>query len=84
MRGNQTAESSDMTKAPEKLLGVAELVALTGLHKNTIKEMMRKEWAVRGGAKLIRGEFRVTVSFYNRWLDGRDCVTADKEDSHAA
>lgn len=65
-----------MKKAPEPLLSVQDLVALMGYRKNTITDMMKKEWAVPGGAKMIRGEYRLPVGFYNRWVETRDVALA--------
>jgi hypothetical protein len=65
------------TKAPEKLLGTADLCSLTGFRRQTIAAMMKdpREWAVKGGAKNIKGDWFLTVSFYNKWVEERDFVT---------
>lgn len=69
------------TKAPEKLLTVPELVALTSFHRTTITEFFKDPnvWAVEGGAKLIKGEYRLPVGFYNKWVDAHDVSLIPKE-----
>jgi len=61
-------------KAPEKLLTVPELVALTGFHRTTITDMLKdpEVWAMPGGTKVMKSEFRLPVGFYNRWVDAQD------------
>lgn len=55
-------------KHPEKLLSVAEIVFLTGFHKNTVlKEIVDGE--LRARAKKLLGEWRVPVSTYNTWVE---------------
>ena len=62
------------SKAPEKLLTVPELVALTGFHRTTITDMLKdpEVWAKPGGTKVMKSEFRLPVGFYNRWVDEQD------------
>lgn len=72
-------------KAPDKLLTVPELVALTGFSRQHIARWMQDPavWAKPGGAKMLSGEYRLPVSFYNRWVDAQDIATTAKEEVHA-
>lgn len=73
-----------MSKAPDKLLTVPELVALTGFRSTTIHGWMKdpQMWAVPGGAKLIAGQYRLPVSFFNRWVEKQDlAVPASKQEA---
>lgn len=62
------------SKAPERLLTRAELEGYLQLGKKKILELFAdpQEWMKPGGTKLIAGEYRLPVSFYNRWLESRD------------
>lgn len=66
-------------KAPERLLSRQELEFLTGLSKPTVLKLLDNDWKVPGGTKLIKGEYRLPVSFYNAWVDGQDAALATKE-----
>jgi hypothetical protein len=76
-------------KAPEKLLTLTELVYLTGFERKKVARMMisPEDWAKPGGAKLIAGDYRLPLSFYNAWVDSMDIATPpsrrEKEAAHA-
>lgn len=53
---------------PEKLLSVAEIALLTGLHKETVLDEINNG-ELKKAAVMLRGKFRVPVSAYNAWID---------------
>lgn len=73
-----------MSRAPEKLLTVGELIAYTGFRRQTLQAWMSDPavWAVPGGAKLIGGEYRLPTSFYNQWVAAQDVAAPRKGEAH--
>lgn len=71
-------------KAPQRLLTRAQLEELTGWERKKVLKMLRGEWLVPGGTKLLGTEYRLPEAFYNAWVDSKDVAPKPRCELEAA